>query len=248
MKDLIIWKDLVNVTTSNNGTTLTKTGGVHSTWDTGCASAINITQDAVASSELGYISISSTLDDLDSHYCMFGFSNGNLSVSYDTIDFAFYNRVSYCEVWESGANKATSLARNLNQVCEVRVDSSGTVTYYINNAVVYTSLTTATFPLLVDIALYRLTTNQSVLYNLKLEGVPSRILEISKIQTGHFDEREPIITDGLVRHFPLDSNTNHIVDLDNLEMNVLLDYAYASVQMANNEIHLVIQHLLFLMI
>ena len=84
-----------------------------------------------------------------------GLSNGDSAQSYTDIDFAL---VPFTEtdirVYEGGVDKTGDLGSwTAADVFEVRC-TAGTVTYYQNGALLYTSATAATYPLLVDSAIY----------------------------------------------------------------------------------------------
>lgn len=79
---------------------------------------------------------------------MFGLDGNTMSNSYTNIDYAFYLlNNSTVNIYEDGANKATIPYNGAtNPTFEINISPTGTVTYLINGAVVYTSLVVAKLP------------------------------------------------------------------------------------------------------
>ena len=74
------------------------------------------------------------------------------SVLHTDIDFAAYLAGSSLKVYEGGASKGTFGTLAVGDVVKVAVQG-GTVRYYLNNALVYTSTLAPTYPLLLDTAI-----------------------------------------------------------------------------------------------
>jgi hypothetical protein len=84
---------------------------------------------------------------------MLGLSNGNANASYTDIDFALYLYGSQLMVYEAGFYRASLGPFATGDTLRVEVDD-GTVHYSRNGTALYSSTTSATYPLLVDSALY----------------------------------------------------------------------------------------------
>ncbi len=88
-------------------------------------------------------------------YAMFGLSHGDTDATFADIDFALYTYPVTGElvVYENGAYRAGLGAYALGDRLEVAVED-GTVTYWKNGVLLYTSATSATYPLVLDVSLY----------------------------------------------------------------------------------------------
>ena len=139
----ITWTNLINTTVS--GTTLTKTAGVDGNWDAGAVSTQTL------SSGDGYAEY--VIPSVTQHV-MFGLSNGDSFGGYADIDFAIY---TYAEgpiqVWEGGAFRGDVGVYVAGDVLRVAVED-GVVKYRKNGTLLYTSLVSPTYPLLVDTSLF----------------------------------------------------------------------------------------------
>ncbi len=136
------WINLVNV--SANGNTLQKTSGGWD-WNAGAASS-----QALASGD-GYVEV---VVDATNAYRMFGLSNGDSNAAYWDIDFALYPADGGgLYVYESGTYRGYFGTYAVGDRLRVAVEA-GVVRYYRNNALLYTSGTAPTYPLLVDTSLY----------------------------------------------------------------------------------------------
>lgn len=79
-----------------------------------------------------------------------GLSNTDVNQHFSTILFAIDQFDNRTFVFESGSSKGEFANVIITDTYEIRVSAAGVVTYYINGGLIYTSLTTATFPLIVD--------------------------------------------------------------------------------------------------
>ncbi len=136
------WINLVNVTA--NGNTLQKTSGGWD-WNAGAASS-----QSLASGD-GYVEV---VVDATNAYRMFGLSNGDSNAAYWDIDFALYPADGGgLYVYEGGTYRGYFGTYAVGDRLRVAVEG-GVVRYYKNNALLYTSGTAPTYPLLVDTSLY----------------------------------------------------------------------------------------------
>lgn len=139
----IVWTDKVNVTATGND--LEKTGGSGGSWDAGATSTRVITRNGYVEFRLG-----STSDTL-----MCGLSYGSAGEGYAEIDFAIYHNYNagapYLQIYENGVGVTSGLGTaSVDDVLRVKVDEDGTVTYWKNDTLLYTSTEIPTYPLLVD--------------------------------------------------------------------------------------------------
>lgn len=147
----VIWNNVVGVTASNNN--ITKNVGAG--WGNAGASSVQ----SFSSGGDGYTEFSTNENNT---YKMIGLSNSDTSQHYNTIDFAIHlDGGGYVFVYENGSRIAgpgvgdefgTYMA---GDVFRVAVES-GTVKYYKNGSLFYTSTVAPTYPLLVDTSLYSL--------------------------------------------------------------------------------------------
>lgn len=140
----------VNVTVTS-GNSFQKTGGINSTWDAG-----SFSQEFLATGQDGFVQWTTAEANT---YKICGFSNNN-DTNAITVKHGMYAEGNgVLAVWENNSivyNGATYVA---NDILKVEV-IDGTIKYYKNSALIYTSLLTQTYPLFVDIALFN--TNATV--------------------------------------------------------------------------------------
>lgn len=141
----VIWQDVANVIVDECH--LEKWGGSPSTWDAGARSVRTVTS--------GSCYALFTTDEVDKKKVC-GLSSGDTDQTLADVDFAIVLDASgNVEIFENGVSKGvvgTYVAGNT-----FRVESSGSaVTYYKGDALLYTSLATPSYPLLVDCSLYDL--------------------------------------------------------------------------------------------
>ena len=139
----IIWTDLVN-TVVTAGPTLSRPSGWG--WDAGAVSMQTL------SSGDGYAEYA--IPSLTQNV-MFGLSNGNTDENFTDIDFAIYTYANNGNlyVYENGVGYGPFGSYAAGDVLRVSVES-GVVKYYQNESLLYTSLVSPTYPLLVDTSLY----------------------------------------------------------------------------------------------
>ena len=99
---------------------------------------------------------------------MTGLSKGNTNASYEDIDFAMYLTQGELRVYENLASKGTFGSFVTGDKLRVAV-IGGVVTYSRDGTVVYTSVKTPSYPLLVDCALY---TQGATLSDATIAGAP----------------------------------------------------------------------------
>lgn len=142
----IIWQNLVDVISSGNTITKTTPNG----WGAG-ASGASSTQYIPTGYE-GYVEFSMT-----NNAGMAGLSNGDPDADYPSLDYAIQagpNYGSSVVIYENGVQKATSpILYNASDAYRVALES-GSVKYYHNGTLIYTSSNSPTYPLLFDTALY----------------------------------------------------------------------------------------------
>ena len=125
------------------GNSLTKTAA--NAW--GNAGAVSTQQ--IASGD-GYVEITASET---TTYRMIGLSKGNTNASYEDIDFALYLALGQLRVYENLTSKGTFGNFATGDKLRIAV-VGGVVKYSRNGTVFYTSTKTASYPLLVDTALY----------------------------------------------------------------------------------------------
>ncbi|MDJ0644591.1 MAG: DUF6443 domain-containing protein [Flavobacteriaceae bacterium] len=134
------FKDLVNLTVKGN--TITKT--LNSTsWNAGLATIGEIVDD-------GYVEYQIPQKN---KYLMVGLSSDNSSASFNTIDYAMYNRANgYIYVYEFGSYKKNLGVYNIGDI--FRVERVGSQIYYKRNGVtLYTSTVSSSGKLIGDISI-----------------------------------------------------------------------------------------------
>ena len=94
--------------------------------------------------------IASTRD----HRLMICLSESSPNSSYSTIDFAIYLAYQNVYVYESGAYKGIYGDYASGDTFKVERTGTGTIKYYKNNNVIYTSTETSTAPLIIDASFY----------------------------------------------------------------------------------------------
>lgn len=140
----VVWANTINVTASGNS--LQKTGGCD-----GCTDAGAVSTQSIASGD-GYVEF--TASELTTGREI-GLSNGNTNTSGTDIDFSielWRTPTGYLDVRENGVYKsdATYVTGDVFRIAVV----SGQIKYSKNGTVFYTSVTSPTYPLLVDTALF----------------------------------------------------------------------------------------------
>jgi hypothetical protein len=95
-----------------------------------------------------------TVSDMTS-YVMFGLSHGDTDGSYADIDYALYAYppTGDVRVYENGVSRGAFGPYSPGDVLRVSVED-GVVSYLKNGSLLYTSLTNATYPLVLDVSLY----------------------------------------------------------------------------------------------
>jgi hypothetical protein len=126
-----------------NGNSLTKTAA------TGWGNAGAVSTQQIASGD-GYVEFTASETNT---YRMLGLSNGNTGASYTDIDFAIYLYGGQLLVYEAGFYRSSLGPFATGDTLRVTV-ADGVVEYSKNGTPLYSSTTAATYPLLVDTALY----------------------------------------------------------------------------------------------
>ncbi len=105
----------------------------------------------------------------DPGYGMFGLSNGDSDQTYADIDFAFYTYppTGRLMVFESGSSRGSYADYAAGDTLRISLEE-GTVKYYRNGVLLYTSSGTPTLPLRVDTSLY---SNGATVENAFLNGI-----------------------------------------------------------------------------
>lgn len=152
----VIWTNVVGVTVSPGSLTKTAASG----W--GNAGAVSVYG---ISSGTGYVEFTASQT---STHRMIGLSNGDGGQGYADIDFALYLDAAgnVARAYEKGVAVALFGAYAVGDVFRVVVDG-GTVTYWRNGLLLYTSAQAPVYPLIVDTALY---TQPSTLTGVLLAG------------------------------------------------------------------------------
>ncbi len=136
------WTDIVGVEISGN--TITATGGTG--WGHGAASP-----NSLPANTDGWVE--TTVSQIDT-YRMIGFSSSNIDAGYVSIDFAVYLTGQAAYVFENGNNHYGPISITLGDV--LRVERSGTaIIYRLNGNAFYSSVTSSTGSLVVDMSLYQ---------------------------------------------------------------------------------------------
>jgi len=140
---LVTWTTVVNCTVSGVND-LTKTSG-GAAWNAGAVSVASL-----ASGD-GYVEV--TVSEKTTSR-MFSLSNGDTDQNYTDLDFAIYflkTSGGRLQVWEFGVQIGDHGALVTGDVIRIGVES-GSVVYRKNGTLLYTSLVSPTYPLLVDTA------------------------------------------------------------------------------------------------
>jgi hypothetical protein len=152
----VIWGAPAGVAIAGN--TLTKT------WATSWGNAGAASTKVLAAGD-GYVEF--TAQETNT-YRMLGLSNGDFNYSWEDIDFALYAAAdATLRVYERGVNRGTFGAYASGDKLRIAV-SGNVVRYYRNGALLYTSGSVPTYPLLVDTSLYN---NGATLANAVISGV-----------------------------------------------------------------------------
>lgn len=111
-------------------------------WSSGFASSTSISGD-------GYVQFKAGAK---TSHMMLGLSETNANYNYNTIGYALYlTRAGAVNVYESGSYKGKKSTYVPGDIFKVeRTGASGTIKYYKNNELIYTSSSTSTVPLLID--------------------------------------------------------------------------------------------------
>lgn len=134
------WQDVNGCATPENGIyhpdgKLTKNAGTG--WSTGGAFSIN-SFDLITGGKATWTLINR------GHQIIHGLSRINTGDSYSDIEFGMFTyNTSILDVYESGSFKISSGSGTGSVLFEVRIATSGEVTYWLAGNLVYTSLTTA---------------------------------------------------------------------------------------------------------
>ncbi len=137
----VTWTGAVNV--SIDGTTLQKSGGCDGCDDAGARSEQEI------DSPGGYVEF--TIGELNTFWIA-GLSNGNGSPSYAGIDYAIrFNGAGGADVLQNGNYRGGDTAYAPGDIFRISV-AYGRVQFWRNGALLYTSRTAPTYPLVLDVA------------------------------------------------------------------------------------------------
>jgi hypothetical protein len=138
----VFWRNLVRTTVQ--GTSLVREAS--SGWNGGASSA----QELVSGDGYGEYRVSDAAS-----YVMFGLSRGDTDGGYADIDHAIYAYppTSRLMVYEGGTYRATLGSYAVGDVLRVGVEG-GVVTYSVNGALLWTSPTPPSYPLVTDVSLY----------------------------------------------------------------------------------------------
>jgi hypothetical protein len=142
VEEVVSWKvsSLTNVIASTNNLNKIQNNGA---WDGGAASSNSVGNN-------GYFEFTATEVN---RARMAGLSTTNVNSNFTTIQYAWYLRSDgLCEVYESGTSRGNFGAYVGGSVFKVAVES-GTVKYYIDDVLKYTSTIAPTLPLLIDVSI-----------------------------------------------------------------------------------------------
>ncbi len=141
------WRDFYHAepSTSNYGTSLTKQGSTSWSWNSGAKSTRLMEGD-------GGITFRLPVQEDPKHYAICGLSVYDSGPSYFSLDYAFYRYGLIVAILENGVRKRTFGAASIDAVFTIRRIGS-TITYYIDEKVVYTSSTSSGRPLFMDSSL-----------------------------------------------------------------------------------------------
>lgn len=134
--------DLVGVAVASDGT-ITKTGSVYY-WDAGGSSLNKFNKDGFIEWEVK-----------GTNRYLVGFSDTNTNENYNTIDYGIYvSNSKYAAVYENGLSKGTILS-SYKDGDILRIERKlGTVYYYANGELKYTSATTSITPMVLDYSIH----------------------------------------------------------------------------------------------
>jgi hypothetical protein len=170
----ITWIDQVHVTVGDR--VLQKTDGCG-----GCDDAGARSQEEIESGD-GYIEF--TVGEINTFWVA-GLSHGNTDTSYGDIDFAFrFNGAGIADVLENGVYQGGDTLYTVGDVFRIQV-IGGQVYFRHNGALVYTSYTAPTYPLLFDTALGSM---DATIYNANLYLSGMNGLDGQNIPPGGFIE------------------------------------------------------------
>ncbi|MFK8038027.1 MAG: T9SS type A sorting domain-containing protein [Crocinitomicaceae bacterium] len=149
----IEWSE--NVLANSNGNSLSKLGA--NGWNAG----------AISTQSIGNNTYTTTVVNETNTYRMFGLTDINTNTSYTTIDYAFYLiSGGSLRIYESGVNRGAFGVYNTGDTLKIGIESN-TIKYYVNDALVYTSLVAPTLPLFADCSIY---TNGGTIEQVKFGG------------------------------------------------------------------------------
>jgi len=152
----VVWQNTANVLVDGN--TITKDNGVTGWGDSGASSV-----QSLASGD-GYVTAILTNN---GGTPIIGLSNGDADKNYVEIDFGILPHYSGgLRIHENGVSIGTFGIYNTNDVIKIAIES-GIVKYYKNDVLLYTSLNSPIYPVLVDTAFYSV---GSVLSDVKVGG------------------------------------------------------------------------------
>lgn len=142
VEEIVSWKvsSLTNVIASTNNLNKIQNNGA---WDGGAASSNTVGNN-------GYFEFTATEVNLAR---MAGLSNTNVNSNYTSIQYAWYLRADgLCEIYESGTSRGGFGAYAAGAIFKIAVES-GSVKYYIDDVLKYTSTIAPTLPLLIDVSI-----------------------------------------------------------------------------------------------
>lgn len=160
------WKDQTSINIQGNR--IFKTG-TSAAWDAGLASIQMLPSGTDGWVEATCSSVSG--------YQLIGLNDSNPDNDRANVDYACVFAIDKIEVWELGVNKFNITGLKVGDV--VKIDRiGGTVRYYKNGALSYTSLTSSTTPMLVDVSIFTSGTD--------VANVRSSFSTISSVVTRNF--------------------------------------------------------------
>lgn len=135
----VIWQNLVNVTATGN--TIEKTGGVDGVFDAGASSTQSLASgDGFVEFEITQLGESRVL----------GLSNGDSGPSEDDINFGiFLTGSNVIAVLEDDVSQGSFGSFIIDDILKVSIEA-GVVKYFKNGVLLFTSLNSVTYPILVD--------------------------------------------------------------------------------------------------
>jgi hypothetical protein len=148
------WDDLINCDDLGSGTLHKNAGG--DAYNAGAHGAQEIPS-------VGYVKFQ--VISQSSYLTVCGLSNGEMAAGDPTkIDFGIrvYNpnaEEHYAQAIESGALKGSPVTHHDGNIYKVACEVGGVIKYYVNDTLLYTSIATPAFPLVVDATIYSLDGN-----------------------------------------------------------------------------------------